>query len=665
MAEKKDAGKTGKLVVNVSLPKSEPGKPAPATRVYLFDAADRLVHSEPAREQVEFSVDLAQRYRVTAGPDLIVKEQPAPPALVQKLAASSAVSQDYLPQRANTNIKLAVDATTVALWLMRCINVHGSVRKLLNPGGSPPQYASICTGTVQVFNIDLACSLDNLTNADLTNLKNTMLSRMLNVEIADIIRGDFGDAFSIGALAAGLIPLSGAALKSYIVANRAALAPFMCNIIPEWAICYTQLADAVIQSDGTFSNTYCFFFWETVDIYFEVVQTLDGNTREIADPDIMCTTMFNYDGTQPALITVTDPTAIACQPTNPGPGYLYVWPTAIGNIDLRNIDGIETLAGTGLTSDSSGRPVAWGGTLDLQMQFHPGLQAGGVVYYRWSYKFDGDSDFTQIGTPVTHRWQDITVDGFGIIHIHLNGYAFGPHPVGTQTNLFEIPDLVTKTWVDINDPLDRPFAYFDSTTGSTPGRSGMCTLKLEMFDGAGNHLPSGNDGHGGPFKFILPDLTMPPGSFKDATGPNIDGAGDLIFRVGVDNNPTKAALYDATTGSHGSGDACGMRHYSGPNDPVTIEYAATQPNNFIDWSLSVARGTCGQVVGKSDHTSSPDPANFTNNASVLLAAFGSCPGCIQAAFAVNLNCWARITDGYSRQSQYDRSATIAFALLTP
>ena len=127
----------------------------------------------------------------------------------------------------------------------------------------------------------------------------------------------------------------------------------------------------------------------------------------------------------------------------------------------------------------------------------------------------------------------------------------------------------------------------------------------------------------------------------------------------MDNNATYAALYDARTGSHGSGDDCGMRHYNGPNDPVTIDYAATHPHNFLDWSLSVSRGSHGQVASLGGSTSSLDPAHFTNTASALL---GSCP---QAAFAVNLYCAARATNGYGRQSQYDRSATLAFALLTP
>jgi hypothetical protein len=66
----------------------------------------------------------------------------------------------------------------------------------------------------------------------------------------------------------------------------------------------------------------------------------------------------------------------------------------------------------------------------------------------------------------------------------------------------------------------------------------------------------------------------------------------------------------------------------------------------------------GTVASTSGHTSSPSPAYFTNPASTLLK------GCPQAAFAVNLNTWARAESGYGRQSQYDRSATIAFALLT-
>jgi protein tyrosine phosphatase (PTP) superfamily phosphohydrolase (DUF442 family) len=70
----------------------------------------------------------------------------------------------------------------------------------------------------------------------------------------------------------------------------------------------------------------------------------------------------------------------------------------------------------------------------------------------------------------------------------------------------------------------------------------------------------------------------------------------------------------------------------------------------------------GSVASKGDSVSAGSlgsPADFANSASALLET------CTQGAFAVNLYCYARATNGYSRQSQYDCSATIGFALLTP
>ena len=557
---------------------------------------------------------------------------------------------------------LSASASAISRWLFTCINVHGAVRKLLNPGGDRPQYAPICSGTVQIFRIDLRASLDRLSATDLTNLKNTTLARLTNREIADVVRGLFGGGFgdlgTVGPLAAGLAPLTGNALKNYLVAHRAELAPFMCEIIPEWAISYEQYPDVVIQSDGTFSSEICFPVWQDIDLYFEVLQTVDGITREVADPDIICTTMFGYDGSQPAVVTVNDPAAIACQPDPyPGPAGLYVWPTAIGNIDLRDIDGLETGLGTGLLPGDT----PWGGTLPMQVQFHTDLRANDIMYYRWSYKFAGDAVFTQIGAPVTHRWQEQITESDGTITIKLHGYSLGPHVVGTSTNLFEIPDPM-RAWVDIDDPADRPSAYFDSTDHQTPGRSGMCTLKLEMFAADGTPKPCSNRGHaGGTFKFLLPKLAGPPDNYTDAPVPNVDDDGNLTFNLYVDNKPTRSALYDAHIGSRFS-DPCGILHYNSPDDQVTVDYTATQPNNHLDWSLTITKGTEGNVGIPSPltgNTSTLDPAGFQNKASVLLGT------CAQAAFAVNLSAAARATNGYGRQSQYDSSATMAFALLNP
>ena len=85
----------------------------------------------------------------------------------------------------------------------------------------------------------------------------------------------------------------------------------------------------------------------------------------------------------------------------------------------------------------------------------------------------------------------------------------------------------------------------------------------------------------------------------------------------------------------------------------------TQPNNFLTWSLSVSKGFSGVVASASGATSSGTPSQLTRQASALLGT------CVQAAFAVNLYTRAEITNGYGLQTQYDRSATIAFALLHP
>src|SRR5579864_1231376 len=654
MARSKE-GKRVPVTVEVTLPVIK-DKKAPALRVYLFDSTRRLVDSSPAKEKVTFQVDPSQPYQVTVGPDLLTTAKDQPANLAARLANSGVISSGISPQDQAKTVSISLAENLVISWLFDCINIHGSVRKLMNPGGDPPAYAPICTGTVQIFTIDLACSLDNLSDAALLSIKNQALARMLDVELADLFSFDLADAVAISALAGGMWTLTGNALRSYIVNNRAALAQFMCNLIPEWAICYTQLPGAPIQPDGTFSLNYCFLFWEfPPDVYFEVVQTIDGSIREVADPDIMCTTMWGYNGSQAAVITVTDPSAIACPPVKTGPAYLYVWPTAIGNVDLRQIDGLETLAGTGLIPGGPfGTP--WGGTLSLQMQFDPNLQANNIQYYRWSYRFDGDLDFTQINASVTHRWMEVTHAG-PVINIHLHPVTLGPQIVGAQTNLFAIPDP-SLPWIDINDPADRPFAYFDSTAGQTPGRFGMVTLKLEMFDGAGNPVTCANAGHGGPFTFILPDPMGGPNDYTNAPAPNIDADGNLIYRVQVDNRPTDAELQAVLVNGHAA-DSCGISHYGSTSDPVAIQYVATQPGNFLWWEMGITRGMGSSAGSAGGDQNSADPAFYNTTAGALLA------GCPNAAFAVNLNTHARAIDGYGRQSQYDRSATIAFALLNP
>jgi hypothetical protein len=646
MATQKKVDGLVPLQVEVALAAAEARSPI---RAYLFDSAGRVVESAPVGEDLTFRIDPTRRYQVTVGPDLAVGGELSADVAAQ-LTAAGAISRDVAAAQSG-KLTFRIEEPLRLLWIFRCITIHGTVRKHLNPGGTPPAYAPICTGIVQIFTIDLAASLDNLSDAQLLDLRQTVLARMFGVEISDLVSYDWSDFARLSTLSAGLYPLTGNALRAYLVAHRAELASFMCEVIPEWAISYRQLPDAPIQPDGSFSLTHCFLVWQTpIDVYFEVVQTVDGQAREVADPDILCTTLWNYDGSRSAVVTVEDPTAIACNPTKPGPGYLYVWPTAIGNTDLRLVDGLETLSGTGLLPGDT----PFGGTLSLQTQFDPNLQSNGIVYYRWSYRFDGETDFTKISAPVTHRWMQVSI-GAGPITVHLNSVALGPNLVGSESNLYAIPDPNLR-WVNIYDPADRPSGYFDSTTGG-PGRSGMVTLRMELFDGDGVHVAAGNAGHGGPFRYLLPDLSATAADYTDAPASNIDANGDLIFRIQVDNRSCTAALGAVSAGGHDADD-CGMLHYA-DGDTVSIPYAAIQAGNFIDWFLSVSRGSHGVVASAAGAASAPAGSHLDRTATQLLG------DCVQAAFATNLYARARATNGYERQSQYDAPATGAFALLHP
>jgi hypothetical protein len=95
MTPDKDIKRT-QLTVEVALAAPKDREKADV-RVYLFDANERLVQSEPAKDSVQFSIDPKQRYRVTVGPNLLDKGK-APADLRARLISAGAISRDYSPR---------------------------------------------------------------------------------------------------------------------------------------------------------------------------------------------------------------------------------------------------------------------------------------------------------------------------------------------------------------------------------------------------------------------------------------------------------------------------------------------------------------------------------------------------------------------------------------
>jgi hypothetical protein len=739
--------KTRSLKVEVVFHGREGGESLPPTRAYLFDRAGKLVKSERV-EKGELSFDVApdQNYRVVVGPDLIGTGQ-EPPNLEQQLSEANAASHDVIAQLNQTSVRVALSKYIWYCWWQTCIVVHGTVKKLINPGSPNPQYLPLCTGVVQIFQVDLGCTLDQMASFQVLNLRDLIVDRLRGLALAPekvhlikgpIPPGPLAEGKAIGKatahlrqlkaetqmisakaaegataekqiriapskpalaqmslshaeLATQLSNLDGLVLKQSIVASKAVLWWILCELIPDWAFCWQELGEVPIQSDGSFAAEIC--FWcpaDFPDLYFEVVQNINGMDTEVYDPQIACTTYYDYDGSQSVDIVVDDPRAVACPVTDGGPDYLYIEVLGITDIDLQNINGLTTpfTFGTGLvTWGGNPNPVPFGGRLAFNMKYHPNMYG---YYYRWSYKFDGDPDFTQISTPVTHQYQVL-------VSISPLTFQKVPDPLGPFTlngvhNLYKFHDP-SKDYVSVDNYWDLFYGFFDSTGGiADPPNydyyandgvsnrlSGMCTLMLEVFDSAGNFVPCNNplglrtEGDQGtdllatrPFTYLEPQGNM----FVTAPTGNITDHGRFIFRIRVDNNQTIAKLRAVHDGSTYA-DLCGFLHFASLSDTISIDYVARHHFDHLNWELDVYRGLCGLAASTSANGSSPGApppafATFNKSASALLGNLGNCGSCANgAAFAVNLYCWAWATDGRFRQSQYDSKDTIAFALLTP
>lgn len=245
--EDKATGDTKTITVQIALHGQTEGQALPSARAYLFDRAGRLVNSQTAgKDPVKFNVAADQAYRVTVGPDLLAQSKEPPANLEAQLAKANALSQDFLP-KGPSSAQLSIHPNIWFCWFPTCINVHGTVSKQLNTGGT----ATICNGTVQIFQVDLGCSLDSFTVIDFAFFRATLLDKItLSASAAtQASRGELtsvantqrvnlaaatssrisavssvrsaASSLSLGDVAATIATLDGAALKQFIVANKA------------------------------------------------------------------------------------------------------------------------------------------------------------------------------------------------------------------------------------------------------------------------------------------------------------------------------------------------------------------------------------------------------------------------------------------------------------
>lgn len=437
-----------------------------------------------------------------------------------------------------------------------------------------------------------------------------------------------------------------------------------------WPYCgynLEKLGTAELQPDGSFSKTVWLSICrhDTPDLWFVVRQNINGVERVIyARHPVPCNTYWNHPSGKPVHLAVTDPSAIACHQQIPGIPDPYVMPMGIydedewyeihqAHIKAPCVPGTPLPSKCGLYKETD----PYGTRLDFRMQFHDGLRnllppGNGVMYYRWSYRKHGDTDWTHIDTPIIHRYLTAIASDKHVI----DSEKLGPNTIGSEDSLFSVPDP-NKSW--LNNRNDLAFAIWNTAkwNGSkyiprVP--DGKYDLRLEMFVMNGNKLKPLTAG----FKYTLP--TGPVGPVDDALYVEPDGS--LILHLHVDNKDTVAEIMSVALNGAKAKECQFLEYQDKSSDTVDIEYVAYHPttsHNFLDhYDLTIRRGISGTAVD-SIHPTTPAPTPITKPFDVidLLGSYDQC------AFAVWLHTWPRTRDGHSPIRAYEDSDTSAFALV--
>lgn len=124
----------------------------------------------------------------------------------------------------------------------------------------------------------------------------------------------------------------------------------------------------------------------------------------------------------------------------------------------------------------------------------------------------------------------------------------------------------------------------------------------------------------------------------------------------VNNQSCVATIATPTLNGNSADPVCGILKYTAKNaDPVIMAFTASQPHGYATWAFQLVKGV-NQIMYLSGNVPAPPPANAQDTVAHLLGA------CNTAGFAEAIYVWSTIDNGWSRQSQYDASALIAFVL---
>ena len=475
-----------------------------------------------------------------------------------------------------------------------------------------------------------------------------------------------------------------------VLANVDLLRPILCWLYPRF-VRKTKLVTVMTDECGHFRAV----IWRSIfnldqpDLYFVARQRIwFGVWVTIYEPTpVACHTWWDYVcGTEVTLVT-SHPLAHACPPCPPivAPNNWVLF-MAVGNTSVWRIHGANDTTHVGTMGFDAAKfglldgAAPWGGSLRPRLEFDNSLRSDlGVQYYRVSFKrpTEAESEWRpSIESINRHYTQEVGGD------LILQQYPLGPNPIGSSTNLCEIPPALPPVgqWSLPNAVLDTQSAViptnalapghgFDAggmPTGADEG--GLWQIKVELFDAAGTLVDPEALG----IKWRVPasdDLTGTIQTRDAALLGLVDAVRNrMVLTVRVDNNPTLARIDAASVGGVVAADECGVINYGSRALGVDVPFLALQRNRFANYSFYVQRGAVSPPEYSASGTAAANPAGMPG------AIPPSPPGdplptvdtlldaCTLAGFTEQLYVAHLATDGWSRQSQLDTSIARAFVL---
>ena len=474
------------------------------------------------------------------------------------------------------------------------------------------------------------------------------------------------------------------AFERAVIANLDLLRPILCWLYPR-RVTKTKIASVTTDECGHFRTV----IWRSIfntdipDLYFTARQRLFfGFWITIYEPmPVACNTFWNYVcGTEVHLVT-TNPLAHTCHPCRPidAPPNWVVF-MAVGNTSVWRIHGANTTTAVGTVGHVPARvgllddTAPWGGTLRPRLEFDNALRDSlGVKFYRVSFKrpTEPDAAWRDSTTEVTRHY--IHTVGTDVV---ITPFPLGPNPVGATTNLYEIPpalppfgqwslpDVVldTQSAVIPTDAYAPGVDFNSSGIPAGPDNGGQWQIRVDLFDAAGNQVDPEALG----IAWRVPASNSLTGTIPTENAADI-GLVDatkncMIVTVNVDNNPCSASIGAPTTSNVPASNNCGVMTYAVTAEPVVTPFLAMQRNQHANYSFYVLRGEGPSTPITSSGIAAANSAGALSPSATVGIMLGTCVDSGIAGFTEQLYVAHSSSDGWSRQSQLDRSAVRSFVI---